>query len=88
MDKADCRALLVWLALVALTLLTYAVGRAGLGGTLVVDGVLFTVAIKGQMVADVFMGLKSVRCPWRWIVTGWLFFVLVLTGVAFGMGGS
>jgi hypothetical protein len=88
MDKADYRALLVWLALVALTLLTYAVGRAGLGGMLVVGGVLFSVAIKGQMVADVFMGLKGVRSPWRWIVTGWLLFVLLLVGVAFTMGGS
>ena len=88
MDKADYRALLVWLALVVLTLLTYAVGRAGLGGMLVIGGVLFSVAIKGQMVADVFMGLKGVRSPWRWIVIGWLLFVLLLVGVAFTLGGS
>jgi len=88
MDKADYRALQVWLALVVLTLLTYAAGRAGLGGPLVITAILLSVAIKGQMVADVFMGLKGVRSPWRWIVTGWLLFVLLLIGVAFSMGGS
>ena len=88
MDKADHRALQVWLALVVLTLLTYAAGRAGLGGSLVITAILLSVAIKGQMVSDVFMGLKGVRSPWRWIVTGWLLFVLLLVGVAFTLGGS
>jgi hypothetical protein len=86
MDRTDYRALQVWLALVVLTLLTYAVGRAGLGGPLVIIGILLSVALKGQMVADVFMGLRGVRSPWRWMVTGWLFIVLVLIGVAFAMG--
>ena len=86
MDRTDYRALQVWLALMVLTLLTYAVGRAGLGGPLVIIGILLSVALKGQMVADVFMGLRGVRSPWRWMVTGWLFIVLVLIGVAFAMG--
>ncbi len=88
MDKVDYRALQVWLTLVVLTLLTYAIGVSGLGGAVVVAGILLSVAVKGQLVADVFMGLKGVRSPWRWIVTGWLFIVLVLIGVAFTMGES
>ena len=88
MDKVDYRALQVWLTLVVLTLLTYAVGVSGLGGAVVVAGILLSVAVKGQLVVDVFMGLKGVRSPWRWIVTGWLFIVLVLIGVAFTMGES
>ena len=88
MDKVDYRALQVWLTLVVLTLLTYAVGVSGLGGSVVVAAILLSVAVKGQLVVDVFMGLKGVRSPWRWIVTGWLFIVLVLIGVAFTMGES
>ena len=88
MDKVDYRALQVWLTLVVLTLLTYAVGVSGLGGAVVVAGILLSVAVKGQLVVDVFMGLKGVRSPWRWIVTAWLFIVLVLIGVAFTMGES
>ena len=88
MDKVDYRALQVWLTLVVLTLLTYAIGVSGLGGAVVVAGILLSVAVKGQLVVDVFMGLKGVRSPWRWIVTAWLFIVLVLIGVAFTMGES
>ena len=78
--------MLAWLALVVLTLLTYAAGRAGLGGPVLITGILLSVAVKGQVVADVFMGLKCVRRPWRWMVTGWLLVVLVLIGVAFALG--
>ncbi len=88
MDRTGYRALQVWLALVLLTLLTYAAGRAGLAGPLLITGILLSVAVKGQMVADVFMGLRGVRSPWRWVVTGWLCIVLVLIGVAFAMGES
>ena len=88
MERMGYRALQVWLTLVVLTLLTYAVGVSGLGGVVVVAAILLSVAVKGQLVADVFMGLKGVRSPWRWIVTGWLFIVLVLIGVAFAMGES
>jgi cytochrome c oxidase subunit IV len=88
MDKAAYRALQVWLVLVVLTLLTYAAGRAGLGGRLVITGLLLSVVIKGQLIADVFMGLRGVRNPWRWMVTGWLLVVVTLIGVAFGLGES
>jgi len=83
MDKAGYRALRVWLALVVLTLVTYTAGRTGLGGRLVITGLLLSVFIKGQMIADVFMGLNGVRSPWRWMVTGWLLVVVTLIGVAF-----
>ncbi len=85
MERAAYR---VWLALVLLTLLTYAAGRAGLGGRLVIAGLLLSVLIKGQLIADVFMGLRGVRNPWRWIVTGWLVSVVTLIGVAFILGES
>ena len=86
MERTIYRSLLAWLALVLLILLTYAAGRAGLGGPVLITGILLSVAVKGQVVADVFMGLKGVRRPWRWMVTGWLLVVLVLIGVAFALG--
>lgn len=86
MERTAYRALLAWLVLVLLTLLTYAAGKVGLGGHFVIAGILVSVAVKGQLVADVFMGLKGVRRPWRWMVTGWLLVVLVLIGVAFATG--
>jgi hypothetical protein len=86
MERTAYRALLAWLVLVLLTLLTYAAGKAGLGGHFVIAGILLSVAVKGQLVADVFMGLKGVRRPWRWMVSGWLLVVLVLIGVAYATG--
>ncbi|TCK17593.1 cytochrome c oxidase subunit IV [Thiogranum longum] len=88
MDRIAYKGLQVWLILVALTLVTYAAGRAGLGGRLVITGLLLSVVVKGQLIADHFMGLRDVRNPWRWIVTGWLLVVVTLIGVAFTLGES
>jgi len=79
-------AFIAWLALCALTLMTWAVGRAGDAGPLVVGLLLGSVMVKGQVVIDVFMGLRRVRGPWRWLVSGWLVTVLALIGVAYWTG--
>ncbi len=83
MIKADTRALLVWCALVLLTAATYTLGKAGFGGSLVAMVLLLSVVVKGQLLADHFMGLKDVRTRWRWIVTGWLLVVVALIGFAY-----
>lgn len=79
-------AFLAWLVLCALTLITWAIGRAGYAGPLVVGLLLLSVMIKGQVVIDVFMGLRGVRGPWRWLVSGWLVAVLSLIGMAYWTG--
>ncbi|HHO68184.1 MAG TPA: hypothetical protein ENK12_04040 [Gammaproteobacteria bacterium] len=84
--RADVTALWVWLALCGLTIATWMVGRAGLGGAAVVAALMLSVLVKGQMVVDFYMGLRRVRGPWRWVVTGWLVAVLSLIGVAYWLG--
>ncbi len=79
-------AFIAWLALCALTLVTWAIGRAGYAGPLVAGLLLLSVMIKGQVVIDVFMGLRGVRGPWHWLVSGWLVAVLSLIGVAYWTG--
>ena len=54
----------VWLVLMALTLVTLAIGQLGLQGMPIVGFLMVMTYIKGQMVADYFMGLK--RVAWRW----------------------
>lgn len=86
MTARDC-AFWVWLVLVALTGATWLLGRGGFSGQWLVPVLLLSVAIKGQLVADRFMGLARVRSGWRWVVSGWLLAVIVLIGIAFRIGG-
>ena len=83
MLTANWKALYVWLALVLLTLVTYAVGKLGYGGMSVVAMLLLSVSIKGQLVIDYFMGLAQVRSRWKWVVTVWLLSVVLLIGLAY-----
>jgi len=76
----------IWLMLVLLTFITYAVGKNDLGGPTIVWLLLASILLKGQLVADYFMGLKTVRSPWRWMVTGWLLFILGMIALAFSVG--
>ena len=63
----------VWLIMMGLTLVTFLIGQAGVGGLGASLTVLGFALVKGQMVGDFFMGLKRVRGLWRWLVTLWLF---------------
>jgi hypothetical protein len=45
--------------------------------------VLGTAAIKVQLVANYFMGLRRTRWLWRGIVLGWLLLVTALITIAF-----
>ena len=72
-----------WLIMMSLTLVTYLIGQAGLSGLSVSLTVLGIALVKGQMVGDLFMGLKPVRGFWRWPVTLWLFIPGALVTTAF-----
>jgi len=76
-------ALYVWLALVLLTLVTYAIGKLGYGGISVVAMLLLSVTIKGQLVINYFMALAWVQSRWKWVVTVWLVSVVLLIGLAY-----
>lgn len=74
---------IVYLALMALSGITWLVGQLGLTGLAAALPVLFLALIKGQMVGDYFMGLENVRGPWRWVVFLWLFVPGALIAIAF-----
>jgi hypothetical protein len=71
-----------------LTLLTFLVGWAGLGGLKVSLLVLALALIKGQLIGDYFMGLGQVRGPWRWVIGLWLLIPGGLITLAFVMAAS
>ena len=73
----------IYLLLMGLTLLTWAVGRAQLSGLQVSLLVLGIALLKGQLIGDYFMGLKSVSGFWRWVIFIWLLLVGTLVSTAF-----
>ena len=73
----------VYLVMLTLTLVTFAIGAAGLGGLTLSLSVLGLALIKGQLVGDWFMGLRGVRGPWRWVIALWLLVPGGLIALAF-----
>lgn len=70
----------IWLVLVALTMLTYGIGETVMASWQVMLGLLFIAIIKGQMVANYFMGLRYVASWLRALVL--IYFLLVGGGIA------
>ena len=73
----------VYVVMVALTLVTFAIGQSAAEGTGLSLMVLAFALVKGQMVGDFFMGLKGLRGLWRWVVFLWLFIPGALITTAF-----
>lgn len=73
----------IWLLLILLTGITYAIGETGLGGSTIMLVVLATAVLKAEMVAGYFMGLRRTRWLWRGIMLGWLLLVASLIAVAY-----
>jgi cytochrome c oxidase subunit 4 len=73
----------VWMGLLALTAITYAIGKAGLHGTAVVFAVLALAFVKIHWVADHFMGLRQASWPWRAAMAAWQLIVAVGLGIAY-----
>ncbi len=73
----------VFLVLIALTGITYAVGELGLGGLPVSLSVLGLALLKGSLVGDYFMGLQGLRGLWRWVIVLWLLLLGGLIALAF-----
>lgn len=72
--------MVVWLFLVALTILGYTIGEAGMSGTTAMAILLSAAFVKSQLVISHFMELKKITGLWKWIPSGWL--VLVLLAIA------
>jgi len=86
MNPELTRVSLVWLLLLALTAATYAAGKAGLGGPLVMYALLLSIFIKGHFIIADFMGLRGAPRMWRWLVHGWLVLVTGVIALAYLMG--
>lgn len=74
---------MVYGVLVLLTLVTWGIGRAGLGGLSLSLLVLGFALLKGHLIGDWFMGLRGVQGIWRWVVVIWLLIPGALITVAF-----
>lgn len=73
----------IWIFLIFLTTLTFILGKIELSPYFFITLILLTTFIKGQLVIDLFMGLKDVSLKYRLIVSLWLFIVIILIGLAF-----
>ncbi len=73
----------VYLFLMFFSFVTFLVGQMDFTGLEVALGVLLLALIKGQLVGAYFMGLGSLRGPWRWPIFVWLFIPGVLISIAF-----
>lgn len=73
----------VWLTLIALSFVLLALRSAVLEATTFLLLLLGITLIKGQLVIDYFMELKSTRWLYRLIPTIWLVFVLFLVALTY-----
>lgn len=76
-----------WLFLVVLTLFSYGLSIQGYSGQAFVLTVLATSLLKGQMIIDHFMMLKSAPMMWRIIITMWLLTVIVIITAMYSAKG-
>ena len=83
----DIKALIVWIILIGLSLLMFALAQDGLEGKLFVVLMLLAAWFKGQMIIDHFMGLRHVEVLWRMIVSVWLILVLGIILIVYLWGG-
>ncbi|MDD2358123.1 MAG: cytochrome C oxidase subunit IV family protein [Thiovulaceae bacterium] len=73
----------VWAVLIIFTIFAYLLGELKLVNTLLVDILLITTFIKGQLVIDYFMGLKNVQLRYSIIPTLWLSIVIFSIALAY-----
>ena len=73
----------IWLAMMVLTLTTYAIGKLGYSGATVMLFLLLTAAVKAGMIIRDFMELRGVSLLWRLIMYGWLLVVCIAIAIAY-----
>jgi len=76
-------ATLIWLALVMLTIGTFLIGEEVSAGKTVMLSVLVISLIKGQLIANYFMGLRYVGWLWRGIILGYFVIVGGMIAIAY-----
>ena len=74
---------IAWVCLVFFSIFAFSLGYFGIINHFFVAILLLTTFIKGQLVIDYFMGLKSVKLGYRLIPSIWLFVVLLVIGMSY-----
>ncbi|MBS4098719.1 MAG: cytochrome C oxidase subunit IV family protein [Sulfuricella sp.] len=77
---------IIWLVLMTLTGVTYAIGDAGLGGPHIMLAVLAIAFVKSRMIASYFMGLRKAGLLWRAVMAVYLVFVTAMIVFAYYLG--
>jgi hypothetical protein len=63
---------LVYVVLMALTVITWLLGKTSVAGLSIALPVLAFALFKGLLIGDYYMGLKGVHSLWRWAIIIWL----------------
>jgi caa(3)-type oxidase subunit IV len=83
MNTSNRFATLIWLALVILTIITFCIREEVSAGKTVMLSVLLISLIKGQLIANYFMGLRHVSWLWRGIILGYFVVVGGMIAIAY-----
>ncbi|MBD5802339.1 hypothetical protein AZOA_17670 [Azoarcus sp. Aa7] len=80
------RATVIWVVLIAATIVTWSMGENGSSGPAVV-GLLFAIAFgKGAMIILDYMALRRAPLMWPLLALGWMTLVCALIGIAYWKG--
>ena len=74
---------IIWIILVILTIFAYLLGYLNYINESLVAILLFTTFVKGQLVIDYFMDLKTVELKHRLVPTLWLIITISLLGIVY-----
>jgi len=73
----------IWLVMMLLTISTYAMGKFGYDGIIIMLILLLTSVIKGSFIIRDFMELNGVSLLWRVIMYGWLWLICFAIALAY-----
>lgn len=80
------RATVIWVVLIAATIVTWSVGESGATGPAIV-GLLFSIAFgKGALIILDYMALRRAPLMWPMLALGWMTLVCALIGIAYWKG--
>ena len=77
----------IYIVLIALTIVTWLIGKAGLSGLEIALTVLGFALVKGLLIGDYYMGLRGIKGIWRWVIIIWLVIPGALITWAFVISG-
>lgn len=80
------RATILWLLLVAATLLTWAMGTSALAGKATIALLAVLSFWKGSVIILDFMALRHAPLLWRALTLGWMILVWAVIGIAYWKG--